>query len=200
LTIGKIYYIIILRNNKGAVNRRKGVVIVNRKELLRYAIKGIGVEIAECESKIDKGYSVIDKINRKQKVNTTKTRAEILETIEKYQQERNELIQKRERLLFDDLMAETDKATERREEHLLKITLASVLSDDVKSLGSLVLEDIRKLLDKIVLRPYCERIGKRYDELTAEDEHIIAEMQLDDYIKAGEKRAREIEEGASDNE
>jgi hypothetical protein len=200
LTIGKIYYIIILRNNKGAVNRRKGVIIVNRKELLRYAIKGIGVEIAECESKIDKGYSVIDKINRKQKVNTTKTRAEILETIEKYQQKRNELIQERERLLFDDLMAETDEATEKREEHLLKITLASVLSDDVKSLGSLVLEDIRKLLNKIVLRPYCERIGKRYDELTAEDEHIIAEMQLDDYIKAGEKRAREIEEGALNNE
>lgn len=173
---------------------------MNRKELLNYAIKGIGVEIAEVESKIAKGYSVIDKINRNVATETTKTRAEILETIEKYKLIRDGLVQKRERLLFDDLMAETDGATERREEHLLKITLASVLSDDEKSLGNLVLEDIRKLLDKIVLRPYCERIGKRYDELTAEDKHIIAEMQLDDYIKLGEQRAREIEEGALGNE
>jgi hypothetical protein len=173
---------------------------MNRKELLRYAIKGLGVEIAECESKIDKGYAVIDKINRNVASATTKSKEEVLETIEKYQQKRSESIKKRDKLLFDDLMAETDEATAKREELLIKIALSSILSDDVKHLGNLTLEDISKLLDKIVLRPYCERIGKRYDELTAEDKHIIAEMQLDDYIKAGEQRAREIEEGALDNE
>jgi hypothetical protein len=167
---------------------------MNRKELLRYAIKGLGVEIAEYESRIDKGYTVIDKINRNI-ISTTKSKEEILETIEQYQQKRNESIKKRDRLLFDDLMADTDEATRTREEHLLKITLSSVLSNDTKRLGSLVLEDIRKLLDKIVLRPYCERMGKRYDELTDEDKQIIADMQLDDYIKTQEQYRKEVEEG-----
>lgn len=168
---------------------------MNRKELLRYAIKGIGVEIAEIESKIDKGYSVIDKINRKVATTTTKSREEILETIEKYQQQRNELIKKRDRLLFDDLMAETDEATEKREEHLIKISLSSILSHDTHHLGNLTLEDIAQLLNKIALKPYCERIGKRYDELTEEDKQIIADMQMDDYIKTREQYINEVEEG-----
>lgn len=174
--------------------------MMNRKELLRYAIKGIGVEIAECESKIDKGYAVIDKINRKQKVNTTKTRAEILETIEKYKTIRDGLIAERDGLLFEEMMVDEDRKTQTREENVIKVALSSILSKDTDSLGNLFIEEMITILNKIVLRPYCERIGKRYDLLTAEDEHIIAEMQLDDYIKAGEKRAREIEEGALDNE
>ena len=60
----------------------RGVLIVDRKELLGYAIKGIGMEISEYESKIDKGYAVIDKINRKIATATTKSREEILKTIE----------------------------------------------------------------------------------------------------------------------
>ena len=172
---------------------------MNRKELLRYAIKGIGVEIAEYESKIDKGYTVIDKINRNVAPPTAKSRAEVLATIEKYQQERSRLINKRDKLLFDDMMAETDEATERREDNLIKIALSSILSNDVKHLGNLTLEDISKLLDKIALRPYCERIGKRYDELTEEDKQIIADMQMDDYIRIQEKYRREVEEG-HDNE
>lgn len=167
---------------------------MNRKELLKYAIKGLDVEIAECESKIDKGYSVIDKINRNVAPPTAKSKEEILETIEKYQQQRNELIKKRDKLLFDDLMAETDEATERREEHLIKISLSSILSHDTHHLGNLTLEDIAKLLDKIALKPYCERIGKRFDELTEEDKQIIADMQLDDYIKTREQYINEVEE------
>ena len=166
---------------------------MKRKELLRYAIKGIGVEIAEFESKIDKGYAVIDKINRNV-IKTRKTKTEIIEAIEKFQQKRDILIKKRDKLLFDDLMAETDEATQTREEHLLKIALSSILSNDVKHLGNLTLQDIARLLDKIAMRPYCERIEKRYDELTEDDKQIIADMQLDDYIKTREQYINEVEE------
>lgn len=166
---------------------------MKRKELLRYAIKGIGVEIAEFESKIDKGYAVIDKINRNV-IKTKKTKTEIIEAIEKFQQKRDILIKKRDKLLFDDLMAETDEATQTREEHLLKIALSSILSNDVKHLGNLTLQDIARLLDKIAMRPYCERIEKRYDELTEDDKQIIADMQLDDYIKTREQYINEVEE------
>ena len=168
---------------------------MDRKELLDYAIKGIGVEIAEYESKIDKGYSVIDKINRNVAPPTAKSRTEILETIAKYQQKRDILIKKRDVLSFDYMMADTDKATEIREEHLVKIALSSILSDNVRHLGNLTLEDISKLLDKIALKPYCERIGKRYDELTEADKQIIADMQTDDYIKIHEQYRKEVEEG-----
>ena len=167
---------------------------MNRKELLRYAIKGLDVEIAEYESKIDKGYSVIDKINRNVAPATAKSKEEILETIENYQRQRNESIKKRDKLLFDDLMAETDEATQTRETHIIKIALSSILSNDVKHLGNLTLQDIARLLDKIAMRPYCERIEKRYDELTEDDKQIIADMQLDDYIKTREQYINEVEE------
>ena len=78
---------------------------MDRKELLGYAIKGLEAEISEFESKIDRGYNVIDKINRNV-AKTTKSREEIFETIEKYQQKRNELIKKRDNLLFDEMMTE----------------------------------------------------------------------------------------------
>lgn len=168
---------------------------MNRKELLDYAIKGLGVEIAEYESKIDRGYSIIDKINRNIAPKTTKSREEILKTIEEYQQKRSKAIQKKDGLLFDYMMIDTDEATERRENNLIKIALSSILSNDVKHLGNLTLEDIAKLLDKIALKPYCERIGKRYYELTEEDKQIIADMQTDDYIRIQEKYRKEVEEG-----
>lgn len=168
---------------------------MDRKELLDYAIKGIGMEIAECESKIDKGYSVIDKINRNIATETTKSREEILETIEKYQQKRAIFIQKRDALLFDYMMADTDETTQRREENIIKVALSSILSKDTESLGNLFIEDMIKLLDKIALKPYCERIGRRYDELTEEDKQIIADMQTEDYIRIQEQYRKEVEEG-----
>ena len=78
---------------------------MDRKELLGYAIKGLEAEISELESKIDRGYNVIDKINRNV-AKTTKSREEILETIEEYQQKRNGFIKKRDNLLFDEMMTE----------------------------------------------------------------------------------------------
>lgn len=164
---------------------------MDNKELIQYAIKGIGIEIAEYESKIDKGYNIIDKINRKEKVNTTKSRAEILETIEKYRQKRDELSKKRDDLLFDEMMADEDRKTQTREENIIKVALSSILSKDTENLGILFLDDVAEILNKLALRPYCERIGKKYYMLTEEDKQIIADMQLDDYITAGEKTIME---------
>jgi polyhydroxyalkanoate synthesis regulator phasin len=164
---------------------------MDNKELIQYAIKGIGIEIAEYESKIDKGYNIIDKINRKEKVNTTKSRAEILETIEKYRQKRDELSKKRDDLLFDEMMADEDRKTQTREENIVKVALSSILSKDTENLGVLFLDDVAEILNKLALRPYCERIGKKYYMLTEEDKQIIADMQLDDYITAGEKTIME---------
>lgn len=168
---------------------------MDKKEILDYAIKGIGAEISEYESKIDKGYSVIDKINRNVAPPTAKSREEILQTIEKYQQKRSILVQKRDKLLFDYMMADTDKATEIREENIIKVALSSILSKDTESLGNLFIEEMIKLLDKIALRPYCERIGRRYDELTEEDKQIIADMQAEDYIRIQEQYRKEVDEG-----
>jgi polyhydroxyalkanoate synthesis regulator phasin len=164
---------------------------MDNKELIQYAIKGIGIKIAEYESKIDKGYNIIDKINRKEKVNTTKSRAEILETIEKYRQKRDELSKKRDDLLFDEMMADEDRKTQTREENIVKVALSSILSKDTENLGVLFLDDVAEILNKLALRPYCERIGKKYYMLTEEDKQIIADMQLDDYITAGEKTIME---------
>ena len=36
-------------------------------------------------------------------------------TIEKYQQQRNELVKKRDKLLFDEMMADTDEAIEEKD-------------------------------------------------------------------------------------
>ena len=63
---------------------------MDRKEILNYAIKGLESEISAIESKIDRGYNLIDEINSNI-AKTTKSREEILKSIEKYQQERNDL-------------------------------------------------------------------------------------------------------------
>ena len=78
---------------------------MDMKEILDYAIKGLESEISAIENKIDRGYNLIDEINRNV-AKTTKSREEIFETIEKYQQKRDALIKKRDNLLFDEMMAE----------------------------------------------------------------------------------------------
>ena len=171
---------------------------MDNKELLRYAIKGMGVEIAEVELKISKGYNIIDKLNRKEKVNTTKSRAEILDTIQGYKIKRDELRAKRDNLLFDEMMAEEDKKTQTRAENIIKVALSSILSKDTESLGNLFIEEMTELLNKIALKPYCERIGKRYDILTDEDREIIAEMQQQDYISINEEYINEVEEARNE--
>lgn len=173
---------------------------MDNKELLNYAIKGLGVEIAENELKINKGYNIIDKLNKGQEVNTTKSRAEILETIEKHRQKRDELQKKRDELLFEEMMVEEDKKTQSREENVIKVALSSILSKDTENLGILFLDEVAEILNKIVLKPYCERLGKRYDILTEEDKKIIADMQLDDYIEIQERFNREVEEGKNNDE
>ena len=67
---------------------------MDMKEILDYAIKGLESEISAIESKIDRGYNLIDEINRNI-AKTTKSRQEILKSIEKYQQKRNALIKKK---------------------------------------------------------------------------------------------------------
>ena len=163
---------------------------MDRKELLNYAIKGLGVEIAEAEGKIEKGYKVIDKINRNM-ATTEKSKEDILETIEKYQQKINELRAKRDTLLFDEMMAETDKQTQTREENIIKVALSSILSNDTKSLGNLFIEEMIEILNKIALKPYCERIGKRYDLLTDDDRKQIEQMQMADYEELTETEITE---------
>ena len=78
---------------------------MDMKEILSYAINGLESEISAIKSKIERGYNLIDEINRNV-AKTTKSREEIFETIEKYQQKRNALIKKRDNLLFDEMMAE----------------------------------------------------------------------------------------------
>ena len=51
---------------------------MNRKEILNYATKGLESEISAIESKIDRGYNLIDEINRKV-AKTKKSGKEILE-------------------------------------------------------------------------------------------------------------------------
>ena len=54
---------------------------MDMKEIFDYAIKGLESEISAIESKIDRGYNLIDEINRNV-AKTTKSREEIFETIE----------------------------------------------------------------------------------------------------------------------
>lgn len=160
---------------------------MKRKELLEYAVKGLSAEIAGHEEKLMKGYSYLDKLNRGESLKSGKTRAEIIEVINEKQQIINELITKRDELLWEEAMLEETEKERRRAENIIKVSLSSILSKDTESLGSLFLEEMQKLLDKLALQPFCEAIGKRYEELTAEDFNIIAEMQEAEYISRGER-------------
>ena len=171
---------------------------MNRKELLQYAVKGLSTEIAEHEERLMKGYNYLDKLNRGESLKSGKTREEIIDIINEKEQIINELIKKRENLLWEEAMLEDTEKERRRAENIIKVGLSSILSQDTESLGSLFLEEIAKLLDKLALQPFCEAIGKRYEELTAEDFNIIAEMREADYISREE--AKEIEERENDNE
>lgn len=173
---------------------------MNRKELIQYAVKGLSAEIAGHEERLMKGYNCLDKINRGETLKSGKTRAEIIDIINEKEQIINDLIKKRENLLWEEAMFEDTEKERTRAENIIKVGLSSILSKDTESLGSLFLEEMQKLLDKMALLPYCKIIGKRYEELTAEDFNIISEMQAEDYIKAGERRAEEIEEEEAYNE
>ena len=159
---------------------------MNRKELLQYAVKGLSAEIAGHEERLMKGYSYLDKINRGESLKSGKTRAEIIDIINEKEQIINDLIKKRDDLLWEEAMLEETEKERRRAENIIKVSLSSILSQDTENLGSLFLEEMAKLLDKLALKPYCEAIGKRYEELTAEDFNIISEMRKAEYISKGE--------------
>lgn len=82
--------------------------MVERKELLNYAIKGLGADISAIEERIERGYNLIDRIN-KGTAKTEKTVTEIYEAIGKYQAEIKALNSKRDDLLFEEMMADENK-------------------------------------------------------------------------------------------
>lgn len=56
--------------------------MLNQKQILQYAIKGITAEIEELEKSVRKGSSLIEKIEKGEQVNTKATKYEILEKVE----------------------------------------------------------------------------------------------------------------------
>lgn len=72
--------------------------MLNNKQIIEYAMKGITVEIQELEKTVKQGYKLIEKIDNGEKVNAKKTKYEILticreakEKIEQLDKERFEL-------------------------------------------------------------------------------------------------------------
>ena len=72
--------------------------MLNNKQILEYAIKGITAEIEELEKSVRKGYDLVKQIESGEKVKSPKTKYEILEIchdkkaeIEKLDKERFEL-------------------------------------------------------------------------------------------------------------
>ena len=57
------------------------IKMLNQKEILQYALKGIAVEIEELEKAIKQGYKFIEQIDKGEKVKTKKTKFEILDII-----------------------------------------------------------------------------------------------------------------------
>lgn len=57
------------------------IEMLNQKEILQYAMKGIAVEIEELEKAIKQGYKYIEQIDKGEMVNTKKTKYEILDII-----------------------------------------------------------------------------------------------------------------------
>lgn len=53
--------------------------MLNQKQILQYAIKGLSAEIAELEKQVKKGYDLVKQIENGEKVNTPKTKFEILD-------------------------------------------------------------------------------------------------------------------------
>ena len=55
--------------------------MLNEKEILKYAMLGIKVEIEQLEKDIKQGYKYIEQIERGEKVKTPKTKQEILDIV-----------------------------------------------------------------------------------------------------------------------
>lgn len=55
--------------------------MLNEKEILKYAVQGIKVEIEQLEKDIKQGYKYIEQIERGEKVKTPKTKQEILDIV-----------------------------------------------------------------------------------------------------------------------
>ena len=53
--------------------------MLNQKQILEYAVKGLSAEIEELEKQVKKGYDLVKKIDNGEKVNRSKTKFEILE-------------------------------------------------------------------------------------------------------------------------
>lgn len=53
--------------------------MLNQKQILEYAVKGLSAEIEELEKQVKKGYDLVKKIDNGEKVNSPKTKFEILE-------------------------------------------------------------------------------------------------------------------------
>ena len=53
--------------------------MLSEKKILEYAVKGIAAEISELEKQVEKGYELVKKIDNGEKVNTPKSKYEILE-------------------------------------------------------------------------------------------------------------------------
>lgn len=65
------------------------------KEVFKFALKGITVEIEQLEKDIKQGYKFIKQIDNGEKVKTPKTKYEILEIIEKKEEEMKDLEKKK---------------------------------------------------------------------------------------------------------
>lgn len=72
--------------------------MLDQKQILEYAVKGITAEISELEKAVRHGYDLVKKIENGEKVKTPKTEYEILDicrdkkaNIEKLEQMKNEL-------------------------------------------------------------------------------------------------------------
>ena len=53
--------------------------MLNQKQILEYAVKGLSAEIEELEKQVKKGYDLVKKIDNGEKVNRSKTKFEILD-------------------------------------------------------------------------------------------------------------------------
>lgn len=70
---------------------------MNKKQIYQYALKGMQAEIEQLEKDIKQGYKLIAQIDNGEKVNTKKTKFEILDII----QEKDEKMKKLEKAKFD---------------------------------------------------------------------------------------------------
>lgn len=160
-------------------------------ELMEWAIAGINAEIDKLATARIKGYSLLEAVKRGETNRTTKSIEEIQSVIKTKEKAIDELISKRENLDFDRMMAEHDEQLEDKERRIVAVALNECIKNSNNNLGVYTVEVMQNLLRKIELKPYYERLNKRYDELTQQDYNRILEMQIAEEIEQGE---REVEE------